>query len=324
VSGVHRVARVAPAVLAVVVWGWSGAAHAAVEWSLPAGSQVSLGYGAAWVGASGTTCTHRGVDIPAASGAAVVGCVAGRVAFAGGVPAAGGGTVRAVTVATADGLRVTYMPLESAEVRAGEDIPAGVVVGTLAEGGDASTASSHLHLSVRRGDAFLDPAAFLRAAPAPEALPSAPPVGGSIPVAPREPTAVSAPAEAMPAPAPAMPTGVARRLAESPRPVRRAPIPASDPVPVDDTVGRAVLGSVPRFDGRAIHRPRTDAFAGARTVLRAARSTAMASAGLIARLVSALFGALFLRALFRGAADRGTLAPSPLRVARGHGGRRIP
>ena len=65
--------------------------------------------------------------------------LSGRVSFAGRVPGAGGGTVLAVTIATASG-SVTLMPLASASVKAGAELAEGDSVGTLDGNGDASSA----------------------------------------------------------------------------------------------------------------------------------------------------------------------------------------
>ncbi len=148
-----------------------GVAHAG-GWPRPVDGAVVLGYGASWFNGAGAPCTHGGVDLAAASGDPVRCCVAGTVTFAGLVPAAGGGSVTAVTVQDSDGLRVTCMPLASSSARRGDVVAPGQVLGTLEATGDGSSAGAHLHLSVRRGEASLDPMAFLCAQAGPAAAPS--------------------------------------------------------------------------------------------------------------------------------------------------------
>jgi len=72
---------------------------------------------------------------------------AGTVTFAGRTPSGSW-----VTVAHADGLRTSYGPLATVAVRAGQAVPARAVLGTTA---------GRLHLGVRLGDVYLDPALVL-------------------------------------------------------------------------------------------------------------------------------------------------------------------
>jgi murein DD-endopeptidase MepM/ murein hydrolase activator NlpD len=108
--------------------------------------------------------THRGVDLRAPSGAEVAVPAAGRVTFAGSVPADGGGRCGAVTVETADGLRVSLLPLALVFVTGGEEVVGGETVGIVAATGDDSNAEPHVHLGLRRGDTYLDPTGMLPSA----------------------------------------------------------------------------------------------------------------------------------------------------------------
>ena len=165
------------AVVVVLVAFASGSATAfAAEWSPPVeGGSVALGFGAAYPGG-----THRGVDIVAAPGAGVSAPAAGTVSFAGQVPADGGGTCAAVTLELADGRRMSLLPLEAADVVIGECIEAGQAIGSLAASGDDSSPVTHLHVSLRSGDLYLDPGDLVSSAVAvavePPAAPASPPV----------------------------------------------------------------------------------------------------------------------------------------------------
>lgn len=123
-------------------------------------AEVALGYGVPYSGG-----THRGVDVALAAGADIESPVSGTVLFAGSVPADGGGTCTAVTIQTSDGLRVSLLPLSGASVSQGTAVVAGDEVGVLAGAGDDSCAVTHLHMSLRRGDAYLDPTALLPVTP---------------------------------------------------------------------------------------------------------------------------------------------------------------
>src|SRR5437762_4926568 len=76
---------------------------------------------------------HRGIDIGAPAGTAVVAPISGSVAFAGTVPVGG----KTVTIATADGYSVTLVHLGSYAVRRGDAVSEGEVVGTVGPSGQS-------------------------------------------------------------------------------------------------------------------------------------------------------------------------------------------
>jgi len=149
----------AAAVLAMVLAAPVGA-QAGGGWGWPVDGAVALRYGAAYTSAEGRTCTHGGLDIDAPAGTTVRACSSGEVAFAGLVPGGAGDRVWAVTVLTADGLRVSYLPLASTRVSKGAHVSEGDGIGALAGAGDGSSPGSHIHIGVKRGSASLDPLAL--------------------------------------------------------------------------------------------------------------------------------------------------------------------
>jgi murein DD-endopeptidase MepM/ murein hydrolase activator NlpD len=99
---------------------------------------------------------HRGVDLAGSPGATVLAAGDGVVAFA--------GTVAGRPVVSVDhpsGLRTTYQPV-TASVGAGQAVPRGSPIGTLAEGHDGCPAAACLHWGLRRGETYLDPLTLLR------------------------------------------------------------------------------------------------------------------------------------------------------------------
>jgi len=100
---------------------------------------------------------HRGLDLAASDGAAVLAVEAGVVVHAGVV--AGRGTV---SVEHPDGLRSTYEPV-AASVRAGDVVAAGDRLGVIRIGSGAAHCgpTSCLHLGARRGEHYLDPLPLL-------------------------------------------------------------------------------------------------------------------------------------------------------------------
>lgn len=166
--------------------------------SPPVAGAVLTRYGARYETPAGTS-THRGLDLGAPEGTAVLAAVDGVVTFAGLVPADGGGRSTAVTITTTEGLLVTVSPLLAAGVAKGAHVVAGDELGALAGGGDASSAQPHVHLSVRVDGTYVDPEPMLRAVglqpasePEPQAQPA--PQPAPQPAAPPVPAATAQPA----------------------------------------------------------------------------------------------------------------------------------
>jgi hypothetical protein len=187
----------------------------------PVDGAVVAAYGARYTSARGEACTHGGVDLGAAEGATVRACAPGDVVFSGQVPAGEGESAWAVTVLTADGLRVTYLPLRRVVVTKGAEVGEGDAIGELAGAGDASSPAPHLHLGVRRGDTRLDPLSLLgdrAAAPVAAPAPSAPAAPTVAPPVSSHPVASAAHDAPVPlhAPAPAHAVGPVRTSAGAP------------------------------------------------------------------------------------------------------------
>jgi len=213
------------AVCGMAVWP-PVAAGTAAGWPLPTAAPVVLGFGEGYATPDGAVATHRGVDLAAPEGSAVLAVLEGTVTFAGRIPAGEGATTLAVTVESGD-VRLSYSPLASVSVEVGTAVAPGRPLGSLAGSGDRSHAEPHLHLSARRGSLYVDPTAFLLA-PA---------------VAP-EPAPVPAPELAgFPVPQPGLPAAASAVSAE--------PVAASSPaglaarVPAGVVAGAVVPGTVP-------------------------------------------------------------------------------
>jgi len=130
-------------------------------WPLASPSRTVLAFGATYRATDATTSSmHHGVDLAAPAGVRVIAPLTGDVTFAGEVPGVGGGTVRAVSVSTDCGT-LTLLPLESISVKRGSHVSAGDDVGTLAAAGDGSSAETHLHVGLKRGELYVDPLGVL-------------------------------------------------------------------------------------------------------------------------------------------------------------------
>jgi hypothetical protein len=100
---------------------------------------------------------HAGVDVIASAGAPVAGAAAGRVVWAG---YRGGGWGLLVTIAHGVGVRTMYAHLSRVDVRVGERVGVGALVGRVGATGDAD--GPHLHFEVRLRGAAVDPLPALR------------------------------------------------------------------------------------------------------------------------------------------------------------------
>lgn len=184
-----RFVRGTVAVVLVAVVMSSGASFAFGTWPLESGDTTCLAYGESYM-VDSRAVTHSGVDLTAEGGASVLSPADGEVSFVGRVPGASG-TILVATVRTPQNLLVTLMPLESSALTIGQSVSSGDVVGRLAPAGDRSSAQTHLHVGVRRGETYIDPTGLLGAAP----------TGGGPVVAPDPAPATLATPES-PAPAP--------------------------------------------------------------------------------------------------------------------------
>jgi murein DD-endopeptidase MepM/ murein hydrolase activator NlpD len=98
---------------------------------------------------------HRGLDLTASEGVAVLAVEGGVVTHAGVI--AGRGTV---SIEHADGLRSTYEPV-TASVAGGDVVTAGQRIGTLEATAGHCGPRGCLHLGARRGETYLDPLPLL-------------------------------------------------------------------------------------------------------------------------------------------------------------------
>ena len=204
---------------------------------------------------------HRGIDIAAPVGTAVVAARAGAVTFAGQLGSSG----LTVAVRTADGHHVTtYLHLSRVSVARGASVDAGSEIGAVGTTGRRSAEEPHLHFGVRLADReafYVDPL---------ELLPPLPRAEGTAP--PPAPAAI-APAQgrAVPRPVRVPSRGAVRRHALGPvrqphgarpatrpvalrrtTPMRRAGAPSSA---VGTRVRKAPHGAVPAGPPVVRHRP---------------------------------------------------------------------
>ena len=180
---------------------------------------------------------HRGIDIGAPLGAAVVAPAGGKVTFAGTVPTGG----RTVAIRTADGYSVTLVHLGAFGVAQGSDVAEGDRVGTVGPSGEAEVSEPYVHLGIRLAadpNGYLDPLGLLPAGP-PELETPPVPVRAGAPAPAAGPTAQE-PGRAKPMGSRVGSPGPVEGVATTPEPKRGRAIrlPEYVPVPVRHPLSR--------------------------------------------------------------------------------------
>jgi murein DD-endopeptidase MepM/ murein hydrolase activator NlpD len=99
---------------------------------------------------------HRGVDLAASPGAAVLAAADGQVTFAGSVAGRG-----VVVILHADGIRTEYEPVAPL-VAPGQAVARGQPIARLRGQHDHWPSGQCLHWGARRGDTYIDPMSLLR------------------------------------------------------------------------------------------------------------------------------------------------------------------
>ena len=101
--------------------------------------------------------THNGVDYACAQGGTVAAPAAGKVTAAG--PEGNWGTV--VSIEDASGRIWRVCGVANPAVKAGDTVTAGQKLGTAGTVGCECAEESHIHLEVKQGESYLDPAKFI-------------------------------------------------------------------------------------------------------------------------------------------------------------------
>jgi murein DD-endopeptidase MepM/ murein hydrolase activator NlpD len=108
---------------------------------------------------------HAGIDLPAHTGSAVIAVAPGRITWA--APRDGWGNL--VSVDHGSGVRTMYAHLARIDVKVGQWVAGGTVLGLVGSTGDAT--GPHLHFEVRVNGAAIDPLQALVRLPATERQP---------------------------------------------------------------------------------------------------------------------------------------------------------
>lgn len=120
-------------------------------WPLPGHTYVSSDYGYRSDPFTGATAFHSGIDLPAPSGTPIVAAASGTVEWANYSSSAGNW----IGINHGNGVYTVYMHMSALLVSAGTRVGAGQTIGLV--GNTGSSTANHLHFSVRKNSAYVNP-----------------------------------------------------------------------------------------------------------------------------------------------------------------------
>ena len=124
-------------------------------WPCPASSTISSYFGARESPTEGASTNHKGIDIAAASGSAVVAAAAGEVVIATYSASAG----NYVMISHGSGVYTVYMHMSSLAVSEGMEVKQGQTIGKV--GSTGYSTGPHLHFGIRKNGAYVNPLSYV-------------------------------------------------------------------------------------------------------------------------------------------------------------------
>ena len=126
-----------------------------LRWPVPSCTSISSGFGSRW----GTT--HKGIDIPASYGSAIVAADSGTVIQAGyGISGSGyGGYGNVVAIDHGNGIITLYAHMSSVATSAGATVAKGQTIGYVGSTGNST--GNHCHFEVRVNGTAVDPLGYV-------------------------------------------------------------------------------------------------------------------------------------------------------------------
>ncbi len=122
----------------------------------PVSGEISSSFGWRIDPFTGKRSYHRGIDIKAKEGIPVKSAESGEVIFAG----KKGGYGNLVIIEHSGGYKTYYAHLEEIEVKKGDSVAKGTIIGKV--GSTGRSTGPHLHFEIRRGDRVLNPLSELK------------------------------------------------------------------------------------------------------------------------------------------------------------------
>lgn len=126
-----------------------------MTWPCPASGRISSGFGGRSSPTEGASSNHKGIDIPASSGSAIVAADSGTVVIATYSKSAG----NYVMLSHGNGLYTVYMHCSSLNVSEGQSVNRGQTIARV--GSTGYSTGPHLHFGVRSGGKYVNPSGYV-------------------------------------------------------------------------------------------------------------------------------------------------------------------
>ncbi|MBQ2836481.1 MAG: M23 family metallopeptidase [Clostridia bacterium] len=145
-------------------------------WPVPGYTRISSYFGKRTAPTTGASTYHKGIDIPAPEGTALIACYDGEITFTGFL----GGGGYTITLTTTNNIKISYCHVSpNYIVSVGDQISQGQLIGTVgpkyvygvsgniykdAEGRptNGATTGCHLHIGFRLSDEYVNPLDYLQ------------------------------------------------------------------------------------------------------------------------------------------------------------------
>lgn len=124
-------------------------------WPCPSSRRITSGFGNRAQPTAGASTNHKGIDIGASYGAAIVAAAAGRVTTAAYSSSAG----NYIVISHGNGLSTVYMHCSSLSVSAGQSVTAGQTIAAV--GSTGYSTGNHLHFGVIKNGSYVNPTAYV-------------------------------------------------------------------------------------------------------------------------------------------------------------------
>ena len=124
-------------------------------WPCPSSSRITSAFGDRSSPTEGASSNHKGIDIGAASGSAVVAAAGGTVVIATYSASAG----NYIMISHGGGVYTVYMHLSSIGVSSGESVTRGSTIGAV--GSTGYSTGPHLHFGIRINGSYVNPSSYV-------------------------------------------------------------------------------------------------------------------------------------------------------------------
>ncbi len=124
-------------------------------WPCPSSGRITSGFGGRSSPTEGASTNHKGIDIGASSGSAVVAAAGGTVVIATYSASAG----NYVMISHGGGVYTVYMHMSSIAVSDGQSVSKGSTIGTV--GSTGYSTGPHLHFGIRINGSYVNPSSYV-------------------------------------------------------------------------------------------------------------------------------------------------------------------